>query len=96
MADRLLVLVPHEHTHAPRSILEQARKLGPDATEMRAIKHTMEFIAPELPTNVCKVRAVKDIMPLIAYCMCIAQRAPAQLPGDHWPCKPALLNGQER
>ena len=25
MADRLLVLVPHEHTHAPRSILEQAR-----------------------------------------------------------------------
>ena len=36
MADRLLVLVPHEHTHAPRSILEQARKLGPDVTEMRA------------------------------------------------------------
>ena len=30
MADRLLILVPHEHTHAPRSILEQARKLGPD------------------------------------------------------------------
>ena len=27
MADRLLVLVPHEHTHAPCSILEQARKL---------------------------------------------------------------------
>ena len=33
MADRLLVLVPHEHTHAPRSILEQARKLGPDVTD---------------------------------------------------------------
>ena len=46
---------------------------------------------PELPTNVRKVRAVKDIMPLIAYRMCTAQRAPAQLPGDHWPGKPALL-----
>ena len=40
-----LVLVPHEHTHAPRSILEQARELGPDVTEMRAIKHTKELIA---------------------------------------------------
>ena len=49
---------------------------------------------PELPTNVRKVRAVKDIMPLIAYRMCTAQYAPAQLPGDHWPCKPALLNRQ--
>ena len=49
---------------------------------------------PELPTSVCKVRAVKDIMPLIAYRMCIAQHAPAQLPGHHWPCKPALLNRQ--
>ena len=39
MADKLLVLVPHEHTHAPRSILEKARKLGPDLTEMGAIKH---------------------------------------------------------
>ena len=43
MADRLLVLLPHEHTHAPRSILEQARKLGPHVTETRAIKHTMEL-----------------------------------------------------
>ena len=48
MADRLLVLVPHEHTHAPRSILEQARKLGPGGIEMRAIKHTMEPIAHSL------------------------------------------------
>ena len=48
MAYRLLVLVPHEHMHAPRSILEQARKLGPDVTEMRAIKHTMELIAHSL------------------------------------------------
>ena len=48
MADRLLVLVPHEHMHAPRSILEQARHLGPDVTEMRAIKHTMELIAHSL------------------------------------------------
>ena len=48
MADRLLVPVPHEHTHAPRSILVQARKLGPDVTEMRAIKHTMELIAHSL------------------------------------------------
>ena len=48
MADRLLVLVPHEHTHAPRSILEQASKLSPDVTEMRAIKHTMELIAHSL------------------------------------------------
>ena len=45
MADRLLALVPHEQTHAPGSILEQARKLVPDVTEMRAIKHTMELIA---------------------------------------------------
>ena len=45
MADRLLVLVPHEQPHAPRSILEQARKLGPDITELRAINHTMELIA---------------------------------------------------
>ena len=36
----LLVLVPLEHTHAPRSILEQSRKLGPDVTAMRATKHT--------------------------------------------------------
>ena len=48
MADRLLVLVPHEHTHAPRSILEQARRLGPDVTEMRAIRHTTELIAHSL------------------------------------------------
>ena len=48
MADTLLVLVPHDHTHAPRSILEQAKKLGPDVTEMRAIKHTMELIAHNL------------------------------------------------
>ena len=48
MADRLLVLVPHELTHAPRSILEQARKLGLEVTEMRAIKHKMELIAHSL------------------------------------------------
>ena len=48
MADRLLVLVPHEHTHAQRSILEQARKLGPDVTEVRANKHTMELKAHSL------------------------------------------------
>ena len=51
MADRLLVLVPHEQTHAPRSMLEQARKLGPasaDVTEMRAIKHLMELIVHSL------------------------------------------------
>ena len=45
MADRLLVVVPLEHTHAPRSILEQARKSGSDVTEMGAIVHTMELIA---------------------------------------------------
>ena len=43
MAERLLVLMPYAQTHAPRSILEQARNLGPDVTEMRAIKHTMEL-----------------------------------------------------
>ena len=48
MADRLLVLVPQEQSHAPRSIMEQARKLGPDVTEMRAIKHTMELISHSL------------------------------------------------
>ena len=50
MADRLLVLVPHEQRHAPRSTIEQARNLGPDVTEMRAIKHTMELIANSLCT----------------------------------------------
>ena len=48
MADRLLILVPHEQTPAPRSILEQARKMGPDVIEMRAIKHAMELIAHSL------------------------------------------------
>ena len=48
MADRLLVRVPHEQTHAPHGILEQAGKLGPDVTEMRAIKHTTELIAHSL------------------------------------------------
>ena len=48
MADRLLVLVPHEHAHALRSILEQARKRGPNATAMRATKHTIELIAHSL------------------------------------------------
>ena len=47
-AERLLVLVPPEQTHAPRSILEQARNLDPDVTEMRAIKHTMELITNSL------------------------------------------------
>ena len=32
----------------PSSILEQARKLGPDVPEMRATKHTMELIAHSL------------------------------------------------
>ena len=31
-----------------RMHLEQASKLGPDVTEMRAIKHTMELIADSL------------------------------------------------
>ena len=50
MADRLLVFVPHEQTHAPRSILEQARKLGSDLAETGAIKHTMELIPHSLCT----------------------------------------------
>ena len=50
MADRLLVLMPHEQTHAPHSILEQARELGPDVTEMKAIKHTIKLIAHSLCT----------------------------------------------
>ena len=48
MADRLLVLVPHEQMHAPRSILEQARKSGPDVSEMGAIKNTTELITHSL------------------------------------------------
>ena len=36
------------NVRTPRSILKQARKLGPDVTEMRAIKHTMELIAHSL------------------------------------------------
>ena len=45
IADRLLVLVPHEQTHAPRSILEQAGELGSDLTKTGAIKHTYGLIA---------------------------------------------------
>ena len=64
MADRLLVLVPHEQTHAPRSILEQARKLGPNVTEMRAIKQTMEFIAQSLCiTNGAPAKVARDGRP---------------------------------
>ena len=64
MADRLLVLVPHEHTHAPRSILEQARKLGPDVIEMRAIKHTMELIAHSLCiANTAPAKVAQDGLP---------------------------------
>ena len=60
MAERLLVLVPHEQTHAPRSMLEQARNLGSDVTEIGAIKHTMKLIAHSLcitnsaPANVAR------------------------------------------
>ena len=61
MSDRHLVLVPHEQTQAPRSILEQARKLGPDVTEMRAIKHTMELIAHSLSiANGAPAKAARD------------------------------------
>ena len=64
MADRLLVLVPHEQTHAPRSILEQARKLGPDVTEMRAIKHTMKRTAHSLCiTNGVPAKVARDGWP---------------------------------
>ena len=64
MADRLLVLVPHEHTHAPRSILEHARKLGPDVTEMRATKHTMELIAHSLSiANGAPAKVARDGWP---------------------------------
>ena len=45
MADRLLVPVPHEQTHTPRSIFELAGKLGSDLSETLSIKHTMELIA---------------------------------------------------
>ena len=48
MSDRLLVLMPREQTHAPSSILEQARKFGPGFTEMRATEHMMELIAHSL------------------------------------------------
>ena len=64
MADKLLVLVPYEHTHAPRSILEQARKLGPVVTEMRAIKHTMELIAHSLCiANVAAAKMAREGWP---------------------------------
>ena len=79
MADKFLVLVPHEQTHAPRRILEQARELGPDVTEMRAIKHTMEIIAHSWYT-------------FILYC--IANGALAKVAREGWPGKTALLNGQ--
>ena len=48
MADRLLVLVPHEQMHAPRSILIEAEKLGSDLTEMGATKPTVELISHRL------------------------------------------------
>ena len=48
MADRLLVLVLHEQTHAPRSILEQDEELSPDVPELGTIKHTMKLITYSL------------------------------------------------
>ena len=48
MADRPLVPVPHEHTHAPRSILEQAGKLGPDVTERERERKFNLSIQPAL------------------------------------------------
>ena len=61
LADMLLVLVPHDHTHAPR---KQGRKLGPDVTEIRAIKHTMELIAHSLCTaNGAPAKAARDGWP---------------------------------
>ena len=36
MAHRLLVLVPHEQMHAPRSILEQVKKLDSVLTEIQS------------------------------------------------------------
>ena len=64
MADKPLVLVPHEQTHAPRSILEQAKKLGPDVTGMRAIKHTMELIAHSLCiANGAQAKVARDSWP---------------------------------
>ena len=64
MADRLLVLVPHEQTHAPGSILEQARELGSDVTEMGAIEHTMELIAHSLCiTNSAPPKVARDGWP---------------------------------
>ena len=41
------------NVRTPRSILKQARKLGPDVTEMRAIKHTMELIAHSFCRKQC-------------------------------------------
>ena len=58
------VLVLYEHKHAPRSILEQARKWGPDVTEMRAIKHTMELIAHSLCiANVAPAKVAREGCP---------------------------------
>ena len=58
MADRLLVLVPHEQTHAPRSILEQARKLGPPCVGCNDLASTAN--APEtmlLPLEITSVES---------------------------------------
>ena len=32
----------------------------------------------------------KKVMSLIAHCLCVEQRAPAQMPGGRWPHKPVL------
>ena len=42
LAHRPLALVSHEQTHAPRSSLEQAGKLGPGLPEMETIRHTRQ------------------------------------------------------
>ena len=79
IADRLLVLVPHQHTHAPRSILKEARRLGPDVTEI---------------TEQSAISNQTHTMELIAHSLCIANGAPAKVAQEGWPGKTALLNGQ--
>ena len=73
MANSLLVLMPHEHTHGAFSILKQIGILSPDGT---------------------KVRAVKNVMKLIANSLSATKVAPTEMAGEAGPNKPALLNRQ--
>ena len=89
MADTLLVLVPHEHTHAPRSILEQARKLGPDdmckALPPWAVWGDTDFPRPAHETKAVQSPEILVKLRLVWYCLGILHPSNRCSKAPLWP-----------